>query len=122
MAERSRRFEAVPKGFHTVTPYLAIKGAAGAIEWYEKAFGAKEIKSARQATADGQLIRARIKIGDSIIMMSDIFPGSGIKDPAEPGRSPVTLHIYSKNVDAIWKRAVDAGAKVVMAHRRHVLG
>src|SRR3972149_6073334 len=111
---RSRRFEPVPKEFRTITPYLAIKGAAQAIEWYKKVFGAKEFESERQITPEGQLIHARIKIGDSIIMMSDIFPGSGVKDPLDPGRSPVTLHVYSKDVDAVWKRAIEAGAKVDM--------
>lgn len=111
---RSKQFEPVPKEFHTVTPYLAIKGAAQAVEWYKKAFGAKEDESDRQATPEGQLIHARIRIGDSIVMMSDLFPGSGVKDPLEPGRSPVTLHVYSKDVEAMWKRAVEAGAKVDM--------
>ena len=111
---KSRKFESVPKGFHSVTPYLAIKGAAQAIDWYKKAFGAKEFESERQATPDGQLIHARIKIGDSIVMMSDIFPGSSIKDPMERGHSPVTLHIYTKDVDSMWKNAVEAGAKVDM--------
>ncbi len=102
----------MPKGFHTVTPYLAIKGAAQAIEWYKKAYGAKELT--RQEGPGGLLIHARLKIGDSIIMMSDVFPGSGVKDPLELGDSPVTLHVYAKNVDEVWKRAVDAGAKVDM--------
>jgi len=111
---RSKKFEPVPKEFRTVTPYLAIKGVAQAIEWYKKVFGAKEFESERQATSEGQLIHARIKIGDSIIMMSDIFTGNGVKDPLEPGRSPVTLHVYSKDVDVMWKRAIEAGAKVDM--------
>ncbi len=109
---KAKKFEAVPKGFHTVTPYLAIKGAAQAIEWYKKALGAKELT--RDEGAGGLLIHARLKIGDSIIMMSDVFPGSGVKDPLELGDSPVTLHVYTKNVDEVWKRAVDAGAKVDM--------
>jgi len=113
-ATKPRRFEAVPREFHTVTPYLAIKGAAQAIEWYKKAFGAKEFESERQTTPDGSIIHARIKIGDSIVMMSDVFPGSSHKDPLELGASSVTLHIYTNDVDSLWKRAVDAGAKVDM--------
>ena len=113
-ANKPRRFGPVPREFHTVTPYLAIKGAAQAIEWYKKAFGAKEFESERQAAPDGNLIHARIKIGDSIVMMSDVFPGSRHKDPLELGASSVTLHIYTRDVDSLWKKAVDAGARVDM--------
>jgi len=113
-ANKPRRFEPVPREFHTVTPYMAIKGAAQAIEWYKKAFGAKEFESERQAAPDGNLIHARIKIGDSIVMMSDVFPGSRHKDPLELGASSVTLHIYTRDVDSLWKKAVDAGARVDM--------
>lgn len=60
------------------------------------------------------IIHARLKIGDSIIMLSDIFRGSGVKNPLEPGRSLITLHLYTRNVDELWKRAVEAGAKVEM--------
>jgi len=105
------RFERVPNGFHSVTPYLAINGAALAIEWYKRAFGARELT--RQATPDGKLIHARVKIGDSIVMLSDVFPG-GQKDPLQLGGASITLHVYSNNVDALWKRAIDAGAKVDM--------
>jgi PhnB protein len=107
-----RKFDPVPKEFHTVTPYLAINGAAEAIEWYKKAFGAKELQ--REAGPDGKLIHGRIQIGDSIVMLSDTFPGSPHKDPRELGAASVTLHVYSKDVDALWKRAVEAGAKVEM--------
>lgn len=113
-AAKPRRFEPVPKEFHTVTPYLAIKGASHAIEWYKRAFGAKEFESERQATPDGNVIHARIKIGDSIVMMSDVFPSSRHKDPLQLGASSVTLHIYTKDVDPLWKQAVDAGARVDM--------
>jgi uncharacterized glyoxalase superfamily protein PhnB len=109
-----KKFEPVPAEFHTVTPYLAIQGAAHAIDWYKTAFNAKEIEEARQQTLDGKLVHARIKIGDSIIMLSDIFPGSDIKNPQISGRSPVTLHLYSRNVDQLWKQAVEAGARVDM--------
>ena len=95
-----------------MTPYLAIKGASQAIEWYKKAFGAKELN--REAGPDGKLIHGRIQIGDSIIMLSDVFPGALHKDPREVGAASVTLHIYSKDVDTLWKMAVDAGAKVDM--------
>ncbi len=128
MARRSRRraakkrgrraqpasvnFNPIPTGFRTVTPYLAIDGAAQALEFYKKAFGAKEL--ARQVTSDGKIIHAKVRIGDSLIMMSDVFPGSAAKSPNALGGSAVTLHIYSKDVDKIWQRAVAAGARVVM--------
>src|SRR5256712_10070946 len=86
----------IPPGFHTVTAYLAINGAASAIDWYKKAFGAKEL--ARQPTPDGKLMHARIRIGDSIVMMSDVFPGAGAQAADTLGNSPVTLHVYVKNV------------------------
>ena len=107
------KFRRVPSEFHTVTPYLAINGAAEALEWYKKAFGAKELN--REAGPDGKLVHGRIKIGDSIVMMSDVFPGAIRKDPRELGGASVTLHVYSNDVDALWKRAVEAGAAVTMA-------
>ena len=109
---KPKKFEPIPRGFHSVTPYLAIKRAAQAIDWYVRAFGAKEI--ARQEGPEGKLMHARLRIGDSVVMMSDVFPGASSKDPIELGGVSITLHIYSKNVDALWKRAVEAGAKVNM--------
>jgi len=109
---KKAKVESVPKGFGTVTPYLAINGAAAAIDWYKKAFGAKEL--ARQPMPDGKLMHARIRIGDSIVMMSDVFPGGSAQAPDSLGTSPVTLHVYVKNVDKLWQQAVDAGAKVTM--------
>lgn len=109
---KPKRFDAVPAGFHTVTPYLAVRGAAQALDWYKKAFGAKELQ--REEVEGGMLIHARIKIGDSIIMLSDIFPGALHKSPIDLGATSITLHVYAKNVDALWKRAVEAGAKVDM--------
>jgi uncharacterized glyoxalase superfamily protein PhnB len=111
-ASKPKKFEPVPKEFHTVTPYLAINGAAEAIEWYKKAFGAKELD--REQGPDGKLIHGRVQIGDSIVMLSDIFPGAIHKDPRELGAASVTLHVYSKDVDTLWKRAVEAGARVDM--------
>lgn len=109
---KARKFERVPKEYHTVTPYLAIDGAVEAIEWYKRAFGAKELD--RQPGPGGKLMHGRIQIGDSIIMLSDIFPGAIHKDPRVLGAASVTLHVYSKDVDTLWKRAVEAGARVDM--------
>ncbi len=102
----------IPPGFRTITPYLAINGAAAAIDWYKKAFGAKEL--ARDAIPDGKIMNARIRIGDSIVMLSDTFPGGGPQSPDMLGNSPVTLHIYTSNIEKIWHQAVDAGAKITM--------
>ena len=110
-ATPSSKLSPIPAGFRSVTPYLAIDGAARAIEFYKKAFGAKELT--RQATPDGKIMNASVKIGDSIVMMSDVFPGSA-KSPNALGGSPVTLHIYSKDVDGLWQTALSAGARVIM--------
>lgn len=109
-----KKFELVPTEFHTVTPYLAVNGATQAIHWYKNAFGAREMERYREQTSDGKIVHARLKIGDSIVMLSDISPGTGVKDPLEPGRSPITLRLYSKNVDELWTRAVEAEARVEM--------
>ncbi len=102
----------IPKGFGTVTPYLTINGAAEALEWYKKAFNAKELN--RETVPGGKIMHARIRIGDSIVMINDYFPGGSTKDPNTLGSTPVTLHVYTKNVDKLWQQAVDAGAKVNM--------
>ena len=109
---KKAKVEPIPKGYGTVTPFLTIDGAAAAIDWYKKAFGAKELT--RQPTPDGKLLHASIRIGDSILMMSDAFPRPGEQNPESLGTSAVSLHVYSKNVDKIWQQAVDAGAKPIM--------
>jgi PhnB protein len=102
----------IPKGFGTVTPYLTIDGAAEALEWYKKALGAKELF--RETVPGGKIMHARIRIGDSIVMLNDYFPGGNSKDPKTLGSTPVTLHVYTKNVDKLWQQAIDAGATVNM--------
>jgi PhnB protein len=115
-AKRSRPRTAspspVPPGYPTLIPYLAVSGGTAALEFYKKAFGAKEL--VRNTTPDGKLIHGRLKIGTSILMLSDVFPGAGVASPASVGTTTVTLHLYTKNVDALWDRAVAAGAKVTM--------
>ena len=101
----------IPDGYHTVTPYLAIDGAAKAIEFYTKAFGAVELF--RFPGADGKLGHAEIKIGDSRIMMADEFPQMGFRGPKSLGGSPAMILLYVPDVDAQFKQAVAAGAKVV---------
>ncbi len=109
---KKSKLDPIPPGFRTVTPYLAIEGAAEAIEWYKKAFGAKELD--REPTPDGKLIHGRVRIGDSIVMMSDVFPGASTKAPKTLGDTTVTLHIYAKDVDKLFRQAVDAGAQITM--------
>ncbi len=109
---KKSKIEPIPPGFRSITPYLAIEGAAQAIEWYKKAFNAKELN--RAPTPDGKLMNATIRIGDSLLMMSDVFPGAPLKGPKELGNTTVTLHIYAKNVDKLFQQAVNAGADITM--------
>jgi PhnB protein len=107
----SAKVKPIPDGFHTVTPYLAIKGAAQAIEFYKRAFGA--IERYRLPGPDGKTIgHAEIVIGNSIVMLSDEFPEQGNRSPLSLNGTPVTLALYVEDVDAAFKRALDAGAKV----------
>jgi PhnB protein len=101
-----------PKGFHTITPSLAVEGGVAALEFYQKAFGAKEL--VREVTPKGKLVHGRIRIGDSIILVSDVFHGSDRTAPSTVETTTVTLHIYTTDVETLWNRAVDAGAKVTM--------
>jgi PhnB protein len=102
----------IPPGYPSLIPYLAVNGGVAALEFYRKAFGAKELL--RTTTPDGKLIHGRLRIGTSLLMLSDIFPGSDLASPASIGTTTVTLHLYTKDVDAVWDRAVAAGAKVTM--------
>ena len=98
----------IPDGYPQVIPYLSIDGAAAAIEFYEKVLGAKE--RMRMEGPGGKIGHAELEIGSSLIMLADVFPESGAT-PAKPGAgSPVTIMIYVEDVDAVWQRAVDAGA------------
>jgi PhnB protein len=101
----------IPKGYHTATPYLIIKGAAKAIEFYKKAFGAAEMTCMTQP--DGRVGHAEIKIGDSLIMLADEFPQMGARSPQSLGGSPVSILLYVQDVDALTSQAITAGAKVV---------
>jgi PhnB protein len=104
--------KAIPDGYHTATPYLIITGAANAIEFYKKAFGATELM--RMAQPDGRIGHAEIKIGDSPIMLADEHPGMGYRSPQSLGGSSVSIMLYVENVDVLFARAVAAGGKVTM--------
>jgi PhnB protein len=96
----------IPDGYHSVTPYLSIKGAAEALEYYKKAFGAIELFRMEH---DGKIGHAEIKIGDSPIMLADEHPEMGSVSPVTLGGSPVGIMIYVDDVDTIFKQAIDAG-------------
>jgi PhnB protein len=100
----------IPEGYHTVTPYLCCKDAAAAIEFYKKAFGATELM--RMGDPSGKIGHAEIQIGDSHVMLADEFPEMGFLSPQSVGGSPVMMHLYVEDVDAIVPKAVAAGAKV----------
>jgi PhnB protein len=102
----------IPEGYHTVTPYLAVDDATEAIEYYTKAFGAKE--RVRMETPDGKVGHAELEIGDSLVMLSDPFPQASTKPPNELGGTSVSVFVYVEDVDAVVKQAVDAGATVTM--------
>ncbi|MHB8736810.1 MAG: VOC family protein [Terriglobales bacterium] len=101
----------VPDGYHTVTPYLIVDGAANAIEFYRRAFGATELF--RLADPSGKVGHAEIKIGDSPIMLADEHPDMDIRGPLALGGSPVGILLYVADVDALTSQAIAAGAKVV---------
>jgi PhnB protein len=102
----------VPEGYHTVSPYLAVEDAAAAIEFYKRAFGAKE--RMRMDAPGGKIGHAELEIGDSVVMLSDPFPQSSTKPPKELGGTSTSVMLYVEDVDEIVKQAVDAGAKVTM--------
>ncbi len=104
--------KAIPSGFGTVTSYLVVNDGNRAIEFYKKAFGAKEL--VKSLTPNGKVMNAQVKIGDSIVMIEDEVPGTQMKSPLSLGTSTVTLHIYSKDVDKLWEQATGAGARVLM--------
>ena len=97
----------IPEGYHSVTPYLIIKGATEAIEYYQQAFGAIELM--RMPAPGGKIGHAEIKIGDSPIMLADEFPEMGHKSPKTLGGSPVSIMIYVEDVDTVFARAITAG-------------
>jgi len=102
----------IPSGFTAITPHLVCRGAAEAIAFYTKAFGAVEL--GRLPGPDGRLAHAMIRIGDAALMLVDEYPEQGMLGPQALKGSPVTLHLYVADVDAAVSRAVEAGARVTM--------
>jgi PhnB protein len=102
----------IPKGFHTVTASLVVRNAAEAIEFYKKALGAEELM--RMQSPDGKIGHAELKIGDSIIFLTDESPAMGTKSPLTLGGSTGSLYLYVEDVDKAFKKAVDTGGKATM--------
>jgi PhnB protein len=101
----------IPDGYHTATPYLIVKGAASALEFYKKALGATEIM--RFPGPDGLIGHAEIRIGDSVLMLADENLAMGARSPRTLGGSPISIMVYVEDSDATFNKAVAAGAKVV---------
>jgi PhnB protein len=106
------KVNAIPAGYHSLTPYLVVNEASRAIDFYKQAFGAKE--TVRMGGPGGKIGHAEMKIGDSMIMLSDEMPGSGNRSPQSLGGSPVSIFMYVESVDSVFDQAVKAGAKADM--------
>jgi PhnB protein len=109
--KKTSKVKPVPKGYHTATPYLIVNDGAMAIKFYKKAFGATEIMNMK--APGGKTMHAEIQIGDSRIMLADECPEMGARSPQALGGSPVSIMLYVEDVDALAKKAVAAGAKVL---------
>lgn len=109
-AAAKKRVKPIPDGYRTVTPYLCIDGAAQAIDFYKRAFGARE--RMRMEAPGGKVGHAELTFGDSVIMLADEYPELDFRSPKAHGGTSVTLHLYVKDVDAVVARAVEAGATV----------
>lgn len=103
----------IPEGFHAITPSLSVRDAPSAIDFYKGVFGAIELRT-RLTDPDGRILNAEIRIGDSLIMLTDEFPEFGNLSPQTLGGSPVRIALYVEDVDAVVNRAIAAGAKVLI--------
>lgn len=102
---------AIPEGYHTVTPYLFVKGAANAIDYYKNVFGATE--RMRMPGPNSTVMHAELQIGDSIVMLADEHPQMGARSPQSIGGTGSSLHVYVQDVDSVSQKAVDAGAQLL---------
>jgi len=99
-----------PPGRHTITAHLVVRGAADAAVWYARALGAEE--RGRIEVPGGKLMQVELRFGDSAVMLADEFQELGVLSPLSIGGTPTVLHLYSEDVDALWRRAVEAGAEI----------
>jgi PhnB protein len=102
----------VPEGYHTITPYLAVDDATAAIDFYQRAFGAKE--RVRMSGPGDAIMHAELEIGDSLVMLSDPFPQASTRPPKELGGTSVSIFTYVDDIDALYNQAIDAGATSLM--------
>ena len=107
-------------GYHTASPYLIVKDAAKALEFYQNAFGAKELM--RMAMPDGKIVFAEIQIGNSLVLLTDEYPELGAHSPLQFGGSPMRIHLYVDDVDSFANRAVAAGATLVRPLQNQFFG
>ncbi len=107
----TNKTKAIPDGYHSLIPYISVKGAVRALDFYKKALGAKEI--GRITMPDGKIGHAEIEIGDSKIMLSEENPQWGNLSPQTLGGSPVSLSLYVEDVDSVYANAIRAGATVI---------
>ncbi len=117
---KTRKVSPVPKGYHAVTPYLAVSGAAAALEFYKKAFGAKEIM--RMPGPEGKIGHAEIEIGGSRIMLADEYPPMDFLGPVARGGTTVSVHLYVPDADKLMARATAAGGTVLQAMKAQFYG
>jgi PhnB protein len=110
----------IPDGYHSITPYLIVSGAAQALEFYKEAFGAVELF--RMPTPDGRVGHAEIRVGDSVVMLADEHPEIGARSPRTVGGTTVHLLLYVSDADATYTRAVEAGAKAVRPLKNQFYG
>lgn len=114
------QIQPIPQGYHTATPYLTIKDCSKAIDFYKKAFDAKE--NVRLNDKNGKIMHAEIKVGDSVLMMTEENLQVDHKGPTQYGGSPISIVLYVKNVDEIFARAIKAGASEVRAVKDEFYG
>jgi PhnB protein len=107
----SKKVQAIPKGYHSVTPSLAVRGAGQAIAFYKKALAADELM--RFPAPDGSIMHAKLRIGDSIIVVMEEMPDQGARSPESNGGTSVGFFVYGEYVDARWERAIMAGARSI---------
>jgi PhnB protein len=98
------------EGMHTITPHIVVSDATAATDWYKQVLGAEE--RSRIEVPGGKLMQVELWFGDSAVMLADEFPELGVLSPLSVGGTATVLHLYTNDVDALWKRAVDAGAEV----------
>ena len=114
------RVKAIPEGMHTITPHIVVWNAARAAEWYAEALGAEE--RSRIPVPGGKLMSVELWFGDSAVMVADEFPEMGVLSPQSVGGTSTVLNLYTEDVDALWERAVRAGAEVLHPLRGYIRG